>query len=62
MRQIGLLKYPWQAPLFLAVTVYGIYQFGWIDWRVIAMYFITAFFVWENVMRIRNNKKNKSKN
>ncbi|MFH0701048.1 MAG: hypothetical protein V2A62_01280 [Candidatus Woesearchaeota archaeon] len=57
MRKIKLFTYPWQAPLFLFVTIYGIYQFGWIDWRVIVMYFVTAFFVWENIMRIKHWKK-----
>jgi len=53
-------KYPWQAPLFAAVTVYGIYTYGWLDWRVLAMYLITALFIYLNF--IMKKKKLNSKN
>ncbi|MFA6460789.1 MAG: hypothetical protein WCV90_00850 [Candidatus Woesearchaeota archaeon] len=53
-----LSKYPWQAPVFAVVTLYGIYQYGWSDWRVITMYVITAVFVYFNFLQRRKKRLN----
>ncbi len=49
-----LANHPWQPPVFGAVTIYGIVQYGWLDWRVIVMGGITIFFA---VLTIINYKQ-----
>jgi Flp pilus assembly protein TadB len=40
-----IMSSPWQVPFCVLVTAYGIYRFGWGDWRVIAMYIITGVLI-----------------
>lgn len=40
-----VMSSPWQVPFCLLITIYGIYRFGWGDWRVIAMYIIIGVLV-----------------
>lgn len=55
MKQIKFLKKPWQIPVFVLITIYGIYRYGFLDFRVILLSLVTLFFIFLEV-RVRKNK------
>ncbi|MBI4980819.1 hypothetical protein HZC30_04660 [Candidatus Woesearchaeota archaeon] len=52
-----LANYPWQPPVFGAVTIYGITQYGWLSWKVIVMGAITIFFTVLTIIDYKRKKQ-----
>lgn len=53
MKLRKFLKQPWQIPIMVLVTIYGIYRYGFLDWRVIALFLIVVLFI---IVEIKNRK------
>jgi hypothetical protein len=50
------VRTPWQIPLFVAITIYGIYKYGIFDFRVIGLFLVTVVFI---VLMIVDRRKKK---